>query len=103
MLVNSVPEDLSNGIVFNHLIGYIVCSQVDRDMIFNLVHYPLEGHFDLTDQNSIKNNMDLAYNVLKHSTAYVQNVDLQFLSDENEEQGINPTNLSRSRYLVEFL
>ena len=40
VLVSSVPEDLANGIVLSHVVGFIACSQSDREKIFDLVNYP---------------------------------------------------------------
>lgn len=39
-LVSKIPQDLENGIVLSHLVGYIVCSESDRIKIFELLNYP---------------------------------------------------------------
>ena len=77
VLVSKLPQDLMNGVVLSHLVGYVACTSDDRDKIFELMNYPrdatsggmvgLAGHlsFDL-----IRENFDLAYNVLKYSQSY---------------------------------
>lgn len=68
MLVNSLPDDLRDGVVLSHLVGYIVCCEADREMIFDLLNYP--DAYGGVSTEKIRENFDLAYNVLKCSQAY---------------------------------
>lgn len=70
-------------------------------MIFDLLNYP-QTNGNLT-QSQVKENFDLAYNVLKCSQMYIENPELHFLNEETEKQGIIPDQLAHSRFLVEFL
>ena len=50
VLVSSLPEDLLNGVVLSHIVGFIACSLSDRAKIFDLLNYP--------DQQDFKNNLN---------------------------------------------
>lgn len=101
VLVNHLPDDISDGVVLSHLVGYLVCSQDDRQMIFDLLNYPDEQ--GRLHASKVKDNFDLAYNVLKCSETYIQNKDLQFLAEEDEDDGVNPMTMADGSTLVEFL
>lgn len=86
VLVSRVPQELMNGLVLSHLVGYIACSHEDREKIFELLNYPkhpnsglinLHGHLQ---PDQIRENFDLAFNVLQFSQVYRDlNQELQFL------------------------
>jgi len=40
VIVSQLPQDLLNGVVLSHLVGYIACSTSDREKIFDLLCYP---------------------------------------------------------------
>jgi len=75
VLVSGLPLDLLNGVTLSHLVGYIACSPEDREKIFELLHYPkdAEGMMALSGglmSDELRENFDLAYNVLRYSQAY---------------------------------
>jgi hypothetical protein len=69
VLVSVLPEDLKNGVIISHLVGYIVCSFTDRQMIFDLLNYP-PPNSNYLERHLIKENFELAYNVLKCGQKY---------------------------------
>lgn len=71
VLVNTLPDDLWDGIVLSHVVGYTVCCEADRQMIFDLVNYP--GAEGVLGPEQARENFDLAYNVLKCSQTYQDN------------------------------
>jgi hypothetical protein len=101
VLVNALPDDLRNGIVLSHLVGYIVCCEADREMIFDLLNY-LDAEGALS-QDKTKENFELAYNVLKCSQMYQDAKHLRFLADEDGKHGVSPALLASGAQLVEFL
>jgi hypothetical protein len=67
----------------------------DKMKIFDLLNYPQDGQ--ILDVQYIRENFDLAYNVLKFSEIYQENPKLQFLEKENIKPEtlveMNPTHL----------
>lgn len=59
----------------------MVCTMTDKVKIFDLLNYPQDGQ--VMDVALIRENFDLAYNVLKFSELYQDNPKLQFLDQES--------------------
>ena len=76
VLVSRLPHDLMNGIALSHLVGYVACSHDDRDKIFELLNYPTDSHGGMLglhgalEPDQVRENFDLAFNVLQYSQAY---------------------------------
>ena len=76
VLVSRIPQDLMNGVVLSHLVGYIACTADDRDKIFELLNYPKDqngammGLQGSVQPDEVRENFDLAFNVLQYSQAY---------------------------------
>lgn len=103
VLVSRLPEDLMNGVVISHLVGFISCSAQDRKLIFDLLNYPSPGEFNILGKQQVRENFDLAYNVLKCSSVYMENPKLNFLGEPDADNSINPESLSHGLYLLDFI
>ena len=99
VLVSRLPHDLSNGVILSHIVGHLVCTPQDKLKIFDLLNYPQDGQ--VMDVAQIRENFDLAYNVLQFSEMYRENPRLNFL----EKEGITPDTLVQMNpiHLIKFV